>query len=212
MTDSLRDKLRALADEWEQTANKLPPSIQGGVRLSHARELRALLDAEQDETADECCCETSPPEFGGPIPDRDCPVHAPEGQPEGSERDEPFFADAVTGEPCPRRGSILCDLPWTPEHRHVAIAAAPAPVPDDEAGKLFAALSYWDQDRDAGPLSDYVTIRVREAVRAHGERIAAAVRALPTTRTQAWRGGWDSVSLDDVLRIARDLTREAVGE
>ena len=22
-----------------------------------------------------CCCEVSPPEFGGPIPDRDCPEH-----------------------------------------------------------------------------------------------------------------------------------------
>lgn len=35
------------------------------------------------------------------------------------------------------------------------------------------------------------------------ERIAQEIEALPTTRTKAWDKGWDSVSLAEVLRIAR---------
>jgi len=39
----------------------------------------AATESAGSDTADEpvCCCESSPPEFGGPIPDRDCPIHAP---------------------------------------------------------------------------------------------------------------------------------------
>jgi hypothetical protein len=35
------------------------------------------------------------------------------------------------------------------------------------------------------------------------ERIAQEIEALPTTWTAAWDKGWDSVSLAEVLRIAR---------
>lgn len=31
---------------------------------------------------------------------------------------ETFFWDKATGEPCPRRGDVLCDLPWNRKHRH----------------------------------------------------------------------------------------------
>lgn len=40
--------------------------------------MRAVLAAVADDLRAEgaaCCCETSPPEFGGPIPERDCPLH-----------------------------------------------------------------------------------------------------------------------------------------
>lgn len=32
---------------------------------------------------------------------------------------ETFFRDKETGEPCPRRGNVLCTLPYDSEHRHV---------------------------------------------------------------------------------------------
>ena len=39
-----------------------------------------------------------------------------------------------------------------------------------------------------------------EVVENERETIEFLVRELPTTRTRAWSGGWDSVSLEDVLR------------
>lgn len=44
---------------------------------------------------------------------------------------------------------------------------------------------------------------IARAVAEERERIAAAIGALPTTRTKAWLGGWDSVSLQDALSAAR---------
>ena len=35
------------------------------------------------------------------------------------------------------------------------------------------------------------------------ETLAMLIEQLPTTRTRAWSGGWDSVSLEDVLRTVR---------
>lgn len=32
--------------------------------------------------------------------------------------DAPFYWNTQTGEPCPRRGNVLCTLPWTPDHLH----------------------------------------------------------------------------------------------
>ena len=43
-----------------------------------------------------------------------------------------------------------------------------------------------------------------EVVENERETIEFLVRELPTTRTRAWSGGWDSVSLEDVLRTVRD--------
>jgi len=40
------------------------------------------------------------------------------GYEQTAENDAPFFWDTETGEPCPRRGNVLCTLPWTPRHRH----------------------------------------------------------------------------------------------
>ena len=42
-----------------------------------------------------------------------------------------------------------------------------------------------------------------EVVENEREIIEFLVRELPTTRTRAWSGGWDSVSLEDVLRTVR---------
>ena len=202
MTDSLRDKLRALADEWEQTANKLPPSIQGGVRLSHARELRALLDAEQDETAD------------------------PEGQPEGSECCECFVTPEETWT---RYGSAVepgSQMEPNPDCR-VHFPAAPAPVPDDEAVETLARLIHaaeGDEDGDAWETrtaraalaAGYVSpeahaAAVREAVQAHGERIAEALQHAPAmdrlTLTAPTRAT-EYVKVSAAARIAREAASD----
>ena len=42
------------------------------------------------------------------------------------------------------------------------------------------------------------------AVNAEREAVEHLIRELPVTRTKAWDKGWDSVSLEDVLRIVRD--------
>lgn len=42
------------------------------------------------------------------------------------------------------------------------------------------------------------------AVDAEREAIEYLIQELPVTRTKAWGKGWDSVSLEDVLRIVRD--------
>lgn len=58
--------------------------------------LAAVADDPRAEGA-ACCCETSPPEFGGPIPERDCHLHG-----------EPALAEAgLLAEPCPCGGSGL---------------------------------------------------------------------------------------------------------
>jgi hypothetical protein len=48
----------------------------------------------------------------------------------------------------------------------------------------------------------------RFAARVRAETLAEVGRKvydLPTTRTQAWRNGWNSVSLNDVLGIVRGM-------
>lgn len=37
-------------------------------------------DLERSIRAASCCCEASPPEFGGNLPARDCPIHGEEAQ------------------------------------------------------------------------------------------------------------------------------------
>lgn len=104
--------------------------------------------------------------------------------------------------------------------------AAPAPVPDDEAVEALTAKLH--ADPKLGPsymlLGDcehlarrvlalgYVspeahTAAVRDAVRAHGERIAEAVYELAVTRTQALDRGWYSVARKDVLRVIREAVQ-----
>lgn len=36
----------------------------------------------------------------------------------GAPEEETFYRDKETGEPCPRRGNVLCTLPYDPAHRH----------------------------------------------------------------------------------------------
>ncbi len=51
----------------------------------------------------ECCCEVSPPEFGGPIPDRECPIHG----------------EAVQTPPQPLATGVQSEEPACSDHRPV---------------------------------------------------------------------------------------------
>lgn len=52
------------------------------------------------DTADEpvCTCESSPPEFGGPIPDHDCSIHAPIPSSAPKDERETLTADALAAD------------------------------------------------------------------------------------------------------------------
>lgn len=63
--------------------------LEGLVETPHGYRYRPSVGADAVERAlaahpappatvvEECCCEVSPPEFGGPMPDLDCPIHGP---------------------------------------------------------------------------------------------------------------------------------------
>lgn len=79
---------------------------------------------------------------------------------QSAENDAPFYRNTETGEPCPRRGNVLCTLPWTPEHRHahrepsLTLTVEPGNAPVSALG-MVEALARVIPPAEKGPRRNY---------------------------------------------------------
>jgi hypothetical protein len=114
--------------------------------------------------------------------------------------DEPFYFDSVTGEPCPRKGNVLCIRPYDPDHRHRA-----APVPDVAAED---AEVWFDHDAPlpefkGEPIDDVAAERVA-AIKAEALREARAFVGSASRPNRAEIDRWLSRQVKDCDRAAAE--------
>lgn len=102
--ERVREQARAEKAEAEQ--RQLFRALPYGWHKQYERAEKA--EAALADARAACCCETSPPEFGGPIPERDCPLH---------------------GEPAYQRGMV--------EGARQVLAAAEPLIEEIRAGGVF---------------------------------------------------------------------------
>lgn len=73
LSRALAEATDALAVARKQEASQTRAVATAWKVADRLRAELAEVKAKAEGAA--CCCETSPPEFGGPIPERDCPLH-----------------------------------------------------------------------------------------------------------------------------------------
>jgi len=65
--------LDAERDAGRPSDKEMLAYLEGQHGPPHPEAVRIIQDALVLATT--CCCESSPPEFGGNLPDRECPLH-----------------------------------------------------------------------------------------------------------------------------------------
>ena len=159
-----------------------------------------------------------------------------EGQPEGSEHGPGYGTktDCI----CGRNFATVWGLRehLTKARRRLDETAVPAPVPDDATTIVMHTGSHEVPDDEAvearhvlttngmgyfwcscdrhvahvlWSINEHIAEIEREAVQAHGERIAEAIEAFEDENDSTW-SKYGRHALVQAARIARDLTREAI--
>ena len=69
------EALREAADAFDVLPNR---QTAHGTVAFYLRDCADRLATDTAAPEGACCCESSPPEFGGNLPDRECPIHGEE--------------------------------------------------------------------------------------------------------------------------------------